>query len=104
MAGKGNEKHQREIPTARTIRRACKNELYRAAKRLDTRLTDEQMEQAYRLYIEKVFANIYWIAENGNNRKLLADWWEENVCADIAALWNVSPGSLAKAFRDAFGG
>jgi len=51
-----------------------------------------------------VMANLPWIIENRLNRKKLADWWEEEVCPEIARLWNVEPQVLAKAFRESFGG
>ncbi|MDF2714297.1 MAG: dehydrogenase, partial [Paenibacillus sp.] len=34
----------------------------------------------------------------------LSNWWDENVCQEIATLWNVEPADLSRAFRDAFGG
>lgn len=46
-------KHAAELPTARKIRRACSNELYRTAKRLKTFIPKEKMEQAEKLYTKK---------------------------------------------------
>jgi len=51
-----------------------------------------------------VVLNLPWIVEHASNRKALADWWAERVGPDIAALWNVEPAVLEKAFREAFGG
>jgi hypothetical protein len=96
------EKHTKALPNLRHIRRSCHRELYRTVKKLKTFITDEQMTAAEQLYTRKVVLNLPWISENGSNRKKLADWWEENVCAEIAELWKVEPLSLAKAFRDSF--
>ncbi|QYR20566.1 dehydrogenase [Paenibacillus sp. sptzw28] len=96
-------KHQTGYPTARKIRRACENELYRTVKRLGIWVPKERMAQAEKLYFEKVALNLPWIHENGSNRKLLADWWDENVSGEIAELWEVEPNKLRSAFRDAFG-
>jgi hypothetical protein len=106
MSGKmkQNEKHKQPFPTVRTIRRTCNRELYRAAKRLKIYIPPERMEQAEKLYLEKVIRNLPYIMETGSNRKKLADWWDENVNAEVAELWNVEPVKLAKAFRESFGG
>jgi len=101
---KHSEKHNQDLPTLRKIRRACNKELYRTIKRLKIYIPPAQLAEAEQLYLKKVVLNLPYIAENNSNRKLLADWWDENVCADIAALWNVDPADLAKAFREAFGG
>ena len=101
---KHSEKHNQNLPTLRKIRRACNNELYRTVKRLKVWIPPAQLAEAEELYLKKVVLNLQFIAENGSNRKLLADWWEENVCPEIASLWNVEPSALARAFRDAFGG
>lgn len=98
------EKHKKPLPTARQIRRSCNKELYRTIKRLKIWIPPEQLEAAEEYYFHKVVRNLLWIVENGSNRKLLADWWEENVCPEIARMWNVEPKELAAAFRDAFGG
>ena len=45
-----------------------------------------------------------WIHENASNRRLLSDWWDENVSAEIAEIWDVNREKLCAAFRDAFGG
>ncbi|QGG57645.1 dehydrogenase [Paenibacillus sp. B01] len=97
-------KHAAELPTARKIRRACSNELYRTAKRLKTFIPKEKMEQAEKLYTKKVGLNLIFVHENHDNRKKLCDWWDDNVCGDIAELWEVEPERLRLAFRDAFGG
>ncbi|WP_042165700.1 hypothetical protein [Paenibacillus gorillae] len=98
------QKHASNLPTARKIRRACSNELYRTAKRLKLWVSKDKMEQAEALYYKKVILNLMWIAEHESNRKVLADWWDENVSAEIAELWDVDPVRLRQAFREAFGG
>jgi toxin CptA len=98
------EKHKQHFPTARGIRRSCSRELYRAAKRLKTYIPPERMAEAEKLYLHKVMQNLPYIVANGSNHKALADWWDENVNAEVAAIWNVEPEKLARAFRDAFGG
>lgn len=98
------QKHQSGYPTARKIRRACDNELYRTAKRLGIYLPKEKLEAAEKLYFKKVATNLIWISENQSNRRKLADWWDENVSAEIAELWEVDREKLQAAFRDAFGG
>jgi len=98
------EKHAALLPTPRGIRRACANELYRTIKRLKRHVPAELVRQAEQLYFKKVVGNLLWINENKSNRKLLADWWDEEVSREIAGLWNVDLAALRKAFRDAFGG
>lgn len=98
------EKHRPELPNARKVRRSCSKELYRTIKRLKIRVAPEDVAAAERLYVAKVVSHLTWIAENGSNRKKLADWWEEQVAPDIAALWKVDAEKLSRAFRDAFGG
>ncbi len=97
-------KHTAGLPTARKIRRACDNELYRAAKRLKVWIAKDKMEQASALYFRKVAQNIAWIVEHESNRKAQADWWDENVSAEIAELWQVERNKLCTAFREAYGG
>jgi len=97
-------KHERELPPPRAIRRACRRELYRTVKRLKVYVPPDKAAEAERLYYRKVIENLVWIAENGSNRKLLADWWEEHVAPDIARLWQVDEKRLSAAFRDGFGG
>lgn len=92
------------LPTPRSVRRACNNELYRTVKRLKQFIPAALVEQAEELYVRKVIGNLLWIAENRSNRKALADWWDEELSEEIAALWNVDRAILSKAFRDAFGG
>jgi hypothetical protein len=99
-----NEKHRPQYPSGRAIRRACSKELYRAAKRLKTRISPEQMKQAEELYVKQVLLHLAYIVETGSNRKALADWWEEHVSLEIAQLWQVDPVELNRAFRNAFGG
>lgn len=104
MAKHDQQKHERPYPTARGIRRSCNKELYRTIKRLKIWVPPAQLLEAEQLYYKKVALNLPFIVENGSNRKVLADWWEENVCEEIAKLWNVEPKDLAEAFREAFGG
>ena len=92
------------LPTARKVRRTCNKELYRTIKRLNIWVPPVQREEAEALYFRKVMLNLLWITENGSNRKLLADWFEQNVAPDIAPLWNVEQAPLSRAFRAAFGG
>lgn len=98
------QKHEKPLPTARGIRRACNKELYRTIKRLNIWVPPQKLAEAEKLYYHKVIGNLLWIHENGQNRKLLADWFEREVAPDIARLWEVDTGKLAAAFRDAFGG
>jgi hypothetical protein len=97
-------KHNQPLPSARGIRRACSKELYRARKKLGGYISSQLVEKADEVYYKKVLLNLPYIAENRSNRKLLANWFEENVCGEIAELWSVEPKALAKAFRDSFGG
>ncbi|KIL36889.1 dehydrogenase [Cohnella kolymensis] len=98
------EKHSAPLPTPRSIRRTCSNELYRTAKRLKQHIPPTLLGQAEAFYVRKVIDNLSWIAQNHSNRKLLADWWDEQISEEIAAMWNVDRERLKKAFRDAFGG
>jgi len=104
MMNQKNEKHDQNLPNLRKIRRACNKELYRTIKRLKIWVPPAKLAEAEELYLKKVVLNLSFIAENGSNRKLLSDWWDDNVCPDIAKLWDVEPAELARAFRDAFGG
>jgi len=97
-------KHERPLPSPRQIRRTCGKELYRAVKRLGVYIPPDRMKAAEELYFRKVALHLPYIAENGSNRKALADWWEENVSGEIAELWEVDRRRLADAFRRAFGG
>ncbi|WP_217595389.1 dehydrogenase [Cohnella sp. GbtcB17] len=97
-------KHADSLPTARTIRRACGNELYRTLKRLKTYVPDAKVKEAEELYVRRVMLNLLWIHEHRSDRKKLADWWEAEVASDIASLWEIDRDRLARAFRDAFGG
>ncbi|ANE45136.1 dehydrogenase [Paenibacillus swuensis] len=99
-----NEKHKATLPTARKIRRACNKELYRAVKRLKKYIPEAKLAEGEDLYFKKVMLNLVWVHENSSNRKLLADWWDENVCPELSALWEVDPAPLSRAFREAFGG
>ncbi|NBD23563.1 dehydrogenase [Paenibacillus glycinis] len=98
------QKHASALPSARKIKRACENELYRTVKRLGVYIPKEKLDIAEKLYVQKVFLNLMWIHENASNRRLLSDWWDENVSAEIAELWDVNREKLCAAFRDAFGG
>lgn len=51
-----------------------------------------------------MIGNLMWIAEHTSNRKVLADWWDEAVCPELADLWQVDRETLSRAFRSAFGG
>ncbi|MFS0727104.1 dehydrogenase [Paenibacillus sp. 1P07SE] len=93
-----------DLPTARKIKRACSKELYRTVKRLDRWIPPALVEQAEQIYIRKVMLNLIWIHENRSNRKLLCDWWDEQLSEEIAALWGIDREQLAAAFRHAFGG
>jgi toxin CptA len=104
MQNNPREKHAQPYPTARQIRRSCNRELYRTMKKLKIWIPPEQIIKAEELYFKKVVLNLPWIVEHASNRKALADWWAERVGPDIAALWNVEPAVLEKAFREAFGG
>jgi predicted RNase H-like nuclease len=97
------EKHAAPFPNPRTIRRACRNELYRTVKRLKFHVPADLLKQGEELYVKRVIENLVWITANHSNRKMLADWWDESVCGDLAALWSVDGSKLSKAFRDAFG-
>ncbi|RED56737.1 dehydrogenase [Cohnella lupini] len=98
------EKHSSPLPSPRSIRRACGNELYRTVKRLKQHVPAPLVQQAEDLYVKRVIGNLMWIVENRSNRKLLADWWDEEISEEIALLWNVDRIKLMHAFRDAFGG
>lgn len=101
---KPNGKIGAPLPTARTIRRACNNELYRTMKRLKLWVSPDKLAAAEKLYFEKVILNLQWVADNHSNRQLLSDWWDENVSEAIAELWEVDRHQLCQAFRSAFGG
>ncbi|GGF95753.1 hypothetical protein [Paenibacillus abyssi] len=64
----------------------------------------DRLESAEQLYFKKVILNLQWITENHSNRKLLANWWDDNVSAEMAELLNVDRKRLCEAFREAFGG
>ncbi|SDE37499.1 toxin CptA [Paenibacillus sp. UNCCL117] len=97
-------KHQKPLPSARQIRRTCSRELYRARKKLGRFITPEQIREADDFYYRKVMANLPYIAENGSNRKLLADWFDEHVSSEVAAMWGVEQPAMSHAFRESFGG
>lgn len=101
---KSNEKHRPQLPSARQVRRSCNRELYRTLKKLKLRIPPEDVAKAEQFYFAKLVPNLVWVAENGSNRKRLADWWEEHVAPGIAEIWKVDAGKLSRAFRDAFGG
>ncbi|UHA74750.1 dehydrogenase [Paenibacillus sp. 481] len=98
------EQHESSLPSARKIRRACSMELYRTVKRLNVWIPEELLKQGEELYFKKVIHNSVWIHENHKNRKKLADWWDEAVSEELAALWNVEQAKLSASFRQAFGG
>lgn len=100
----GKEKHAAALPNPRAIRRACAKELYRTLKRLRHFVPADLLEQGEEMYTKRVIGNLEWITRNRSNRKMLADWWDEAVCGDLAELWNIERTRLSQAFRDAFGG
>ncbi|MFD0715280.1 dehydrogenase [Paenibacillus sp. GCM10027626] len=104
MKSAPGQKHQQSLPTARKIKRACNNELYRTAKRLHLWVPKEKMALAEKAYFDKVILNLPWIVEHQSNRRLLADWWDEHISDEIAQLWEVDRDKLRAAFRSAFGG
>lgn len=97
-------KHDKPLPNARAIRRSCSKELYRTVKKLKAYIPADRVKEAEELYVKKVMLNLLWIANNGSNRRALADWFEEQVAPDIAALWDMEPQAVSRAFRDSFGG
>lgn len=97
-------KHRTSLPNPRKIRRTCSKELYRAVKRLGVYIPEELIKQGEALYYKKVIGNLLWIGENSSNRKVLANWWDEAVSAELAELWKVDREKLSEAFRAAFGG
>lgn len=99
-----NVKHQNSLPTPRKIRRSCSKELYRAVKRLGVYIPQEKVAEGETLYYKKVIGNLLWIHEHNANRKLLADWWDEAVSGELAALWEVDQTRLQQAFRASFCG
>ncbi|MDK8183167.1 dehydrogenase [Paenibacillus sp. UMB4589-SE434] len=98
------ERHEASLPSARKIRRSCSTELYRTIKRMKLYIPDELLKQGEELYVKKVFGNLTWIHENSQNRKRLADWWDEAVSEELSQLWKVDRTKLSTCFRDAFGG
>lgn len=100
----GQVKHDQNYPSARKIRRSCTREMYRARKKIGKWIAPHLVEQADELYYKKVMLHLPFIVENSSNRRLLADWWEENVGPEIAELWDIEPATLARAFRESFGG
>ncbi|MFW5436041.1 dehydrogenase [Paenibacillus apiarius] len=98
------ERHAMSLPSARKIRRACNNELYRTVKRMNVWISGELIKQGEDLYYKRVIANLIWVHENANNRKKLADWFDEAVSGDLAELWNVDRTKLSACFRQSFGG
>lgn len=102
--GNRSAKHEKPLPNARQIRRACQKELYRTIKKLKAYIAPELVRQAEELYFKKVIANLLWVVENGSNRRLLADWFETEIAPSIAELWGIQAGDISRAFRDSFGG
>lgn len=74
------QRHTAALPTARGIRRACSNELYRTIKRMNVWIPEDKRKEGEELYYRKVIGNLIWIHENHANRKKLSDWWDEAVC------------------------
>lgn len=101
---RADNRREPSLPTARGIRRTCSRELYRTRKKLNQWIAPELVAEAEKIYFKKVALNLLWIAENSSNRKKLCDWWEEQVCGEIAELWKIEPAVLARAFRESFGG
>ncbi|MBC8080465.1 MAG: dehydrogenase [Gorillibacterium sp.] len=99
-----NGKHDNPLPSVRQVRRACGRELYRTAKRLGKRITPEKMEQAVTCYFKKVVLHLPYIVKNAGNKKLLADWFDEQMAIEVAEMWEVEPKAVAVAFRQALGG
>lgn len=97
-------RHEAPLPTARHIRRSCTRELYRTAKRLKKPIAPELMKRAEELYLKKVMLDLPYIAQNGSNKRVLSDWFEEHAAEEIAVLWGLEPEQVATAFRSAFGG
>jgi hypothetical protein len=104
MAMKFDQKHTAQLPSPRSIRRACSRELYRTIKRLNVYVAPPQIEEAEKLYFQKVIGNLMWIFEHRSNKRKQADWWAEAVAPDIAKLWGVEEEALIRAFRDGYGG
>lgn len=101
---KQQARHQTPLPSARKIRRACQNELYRTVKRMKVYIADDLLKQGETLYTRKVLEHYLWIHENGSKRKLLADWFDEAVSSELAELWQVDREQLSTHFRHTFGG
>ena len=101
---KHNEKHTAQLPSPRSIRRACGRELYRTLKRLNVYVAPEKVEEAEKLYFHKVVGNLLWIFEHRSNKKKQAEWWAEAVAPDIAKLWGVDEETLVRAFKEGFAG
>lgn len=107
MPAKPMPKHaqgQSALPTARGVRRACSKELYRTCKRLKTYIPPDLVRRGEELYCRKVAENLLWITENSSKRRLLCDWWDEEVAPELADLWQVELSALCAAFRNSFGG
>ncbi|WP_433944084.1 dehydrogenase [Paenibacillus sp. SN-8-1] len=98
------DKHKSALPSPRKIRRGCSKELYRTVKRMKTYIPEAKIKEGEDIYYRKVIGNLLWIHENSSNRKVLANWWDEQVSGELAALWEVDRTKLCEAFRDAFGG
>lgn len=101
---RSNEKHTAQLPSPRGIRRACSRELYRALKRLDVYVPQSKIEEAEKLYYQKVIGNLMWIFEHRSDRKKQAEWWSEAVAPEIAKLWEVDEERLIRAFKDGYAG
>lgn len=98
------EKHNKRPPNLRSIRRACRRELERTIKKLKQWIPASQVDEAAKLYFQKVVQHLPYILEHQSNRKVQADWWAEHVAPEIAELWNIEQDRLVRAFRQAYGG
>lgn len=95
--------HQVQLPTARSVRRACQSELYRAIKRMKVWIPEEKLKAAEKLYFKKVAANLVWIHENRSNRRMQIEWWENHVCDELVAILEVDRRRFVEAFKAAYG-
>ena len=104
MVKPSKPKHTQPLPNARSIRRSCEKELYRALKKLKAYVPKEKLKQAENQYFKKVVQHLTWIHEHKNNRKLQLDWWEKNCSLELAQILDINHEKFIEAFRDAYGG
>ena len=95
--------HQPDLPTARSIRRTCKSELYRTIKRMKVWIPEHKIKEAEKVYFQKVAANLIWIHEHRSNRKKQVEWWEANVCDELVSILEVDRDRFVEAFKTAYG-